>query len=280
MSIREADDTLEHISEKPWSDYTEADYTLGQWHAACLIHLHAGPVKSKSECKLPVKTPNGALNRNGVHAAAAALAGARSPIKAPPEKIAKAAAALRRLYTELGEDPPESLMAHTDISVDNILEHVGVKGMKWGVRRYRERAGDIAVGGLGISTTGSRARASSRGTKKKASRAEVQVSDKRKKLKTSGGKGVSAHPDAVRARTIGQVGKKSGLKALSNEELQSYAHRLQLEQNVKRLNYNELNPGKKFVATLLGRTGSSLASEGLSKGTKEVGKRAVKLATK
>jgi hypothetical protein len=125
------------------------------------------------------------------------------------------------------------------------LKHFGVKGMKWGVRR---------------------------------SESAVTVSDRKKKLKTSGGVGRPATSDAIRARTLGQIGKKSGLKALSNEELQSYAQRLQLEQNVKRLNFNELNPGRKFVATILGRSGSSLASEAVNTGTKKAGKKALKYA--
>lgn len=113
---------LSHISEKPWSDYTEADYTLEQWHNACLIHQHEGPPTSKSQCKLPVKTPNGALNRNGVHAAAAALAGARAPLKASAEEKVKAAAALRRYYSQLGETPPGSL---AQSAIDDILAQYG-----------------------------------------------------------------------------------------------------------------------------------------------------------
>jgi len=131
---------IAHISEKPWSDYTEADYTIEQWHNACLIHLHTGPPTSKAQCKLPVKTPNGALNRNGVHAAAAALAGARSPLQAPPEQKAKAAGALRRYYSQLGETPPDSLKHKGDIVTD-ILSHHGVKGQRWGIRRDRPGGG-------------------------------------------------------------------------------------------------------------------------------------------
>jgi hypothetical protein len=116
---------LSHVSEKPWSDYTKSDYTIEQWHAACLIHLHDGPPTSKSECKLPVKTPSGALNRNGVHAAAAALAGARSPLKAPPEQKTKAANALRRYYSQLGETPPDSLkqsaLSHQSASTNSLV---------------------------------------------------------------------------------------------------------------------------------------------------------------
>ena len=84
--------------------------------------------------------------------------------------------------------------------IEVILAHHGVKGMRWGVRRK--------------ATVGPQ---------------EVIVSDKRRKLRLTGGKGHPAHSDAVRARTIGQVGKKSGLKALSDQELQEYNKRLQLE---------------------------------------------------
>jgi hypothetical protein len=222
---------LSHISEKPWSAYTEADYTNEQWHAACLIHLHSGPPTSKSQCKLPVKTPGGALNRNGVHAAAAALAGARSPLKAPPEQKAKAARALRGYYSQLGEEPPDSLKQSSDM-VEDILAHHGVRGMKWGVRRK--------------ATVGAQ---------------EVVISDRRKKIKTKGGEGHPAHPEAVRSRQIGQVGKKSGLKALSNAELHAYNQRLNMEQQTKRLMYEDSSPPRKFILTLLRQTGKTQANE-------------------
>lgn len=98
----------ERISNRPWSDFSESDYDLEQWHRACLIHLHDGEPTAKSQCKLPVREPDGTLNRNGVHAAAAALAGARSILKAPPEEKRRAARMLIRLYRLMDEEPPES----------------------------------------------------------------------------------------------------------------------------------------------------------------------------
>ena len=136
MQLQEpVQDFLSHLSEKPWSDYTAADYTVEQWHASCLIHQHEGPPTSKDQCKLPVKTPSGSLNRNGVHAASAALAGARGGVHASSEEKAKAANALVRYYRQMDEEPPASLLRHS--VMNEYIEHHGVKGMKWGQRKSR-----------------------------------------------------------------------------------------------------------------------------------------------
>lgn len=98
------------VSDKPWSDFKAADYSPAQYHRACLIHDHGpGVPDDKDHCKLPVREPSGTLNRNGVHAAAAALAGSRGGVDAPDEAKGKARAALRGHYRTLGEEPPESL---------------------------------------------------------------------------------------------------------------------------------------------------------------------------
>jgi len=97
------------ISEKPWSSFSESDYNDSQWYEACLIKPPKSEYTAKNQAKLPVREPDGTLNRNGVHAAAAALAGARGGVKASPEDKRKAARELIRLYRELEEEPPESI---------------------------------------------------------------------------------------------------------------------------------------------------------------------------
>jgi hypothetical protein len=101
------------VSERPWGDISESDYTPQQWRDACLIHLEPAEGQdplTKSLNKLPVYEPGGALNRGGCHAAASALAGGRGGVDAPAEAKAAAATTLIGLYTnELNETPPDSL---------------------------------------------------------------------------------------------------------------------------------------------------------------------------
>jgi hypothetical protein len=133
---------LSHIDTKPWSDYTKADYTPEQWHRACLVHIHQGTPTSKDQCKIPVRTPNGEINRNGVQAAAAALAGARGGVNASPEKTSLAKRAVSRLYSQLGEKAPSSLSQSIKLSDEDLLIHFGIRGMKWGVRKRRSDEGE------------------------------------------------------------------------------------------------------------------------------------------
>lgn len=91
------------------------------------------------------------------------------------------------------------------------IEHYGVKGMRWGVRKD---------GGAGSSR-------------------------KRKPAK----EGESA--DSARKSNTNARAKRSGTKALSNKELQDAITRMQLEQNYKRLAVNEKPAIQRFVASTL-----------------------------
>ena len=120
------------------------------------------------------------------------------------------------------------------------LEHVGVKGMKWGVRKQRPSS--------------------------------VTVSQKGRKLQTSGGFRRPAHPDALRVAKIGQVGRSSGVKALSDDDLKAFQSRMNLEANVQRIQYNRSNPARKFVLNLIGESGK----QALQQATNEAAAQQVK----
>lgn len=93
------------ISEEPW-DGSASRFTPEQWKSSCCLHLR-DEVEPKSNHKLPIKEPGGALSRGGTHAAA----GRFNQTEAPPEKKAAAKSTLRGAYKTLGEQPPDVLKA-------------------------------------------------------------------------------------------------------------------------------------------------------------------------
>lgn len=99
------------VSEKPW-DFRPGDYNGPQ--AVCFYSLINDNTVPKgqwvaSACKLPVYEPDGTLNRNAVHAAAAALAGARGGVHSSPQAKRAAARKLIPLYGQLKELVPDSV---------------------------------------------------------------------------------------------------------------------------------------------------------------------------
>jgi 2'-5' RNA ligase len=128
--------------------------------------------------------------------------------------------------------------------IRDFISHHGVLGMRWGVR-----------GGRGTPTAAS-------------------VTQRGKKLRGTGGKGQPPHVDAIKARTLGQQAKKSGVQSLSNHELQQFALRLNLEQSAKRVAVADKPPVKRFVSNLLGQTAktqvSNVANEAASAQVKKL----------
>lgn len=93
------------ISEKPW-DGSSSRFTDDEWFRSTIIHTN-GDSRVKSDNKLPILEPSGALSRAGVHAAAARL----NQVQAAPALISKAKGSLRTAYKELGEEAPDGIKA-------------------------------------------------------------------------------------------------------------------------------------------------------------------------
>lgn len=90
------------ITDKAW-DGSSSRFTVEQWRRACVLDTGQGDEDSKSRYKLPIREPNGDLNRNAVHNAAARF----NQVEAPEEAKAKAKASLRGAYRQLGEEVPD-----------------------------------------------------------------------------------------------------------------------------------------------------------------------------
>jgi hypothetical protein len=139
-------------------------------------------------------------------------------------------------------------------AVEEVLSHHGIKGMHWGVRRSRGELASVSV-------------------KTRSGPRQKTV------IRTQGGRGVEAHPDAIAAKVVTQKLKKSGMHSLSNKELQDLATRTNLESQIKRSGVGKGPLGKviDFTNTKQGKDAMALTAESAKKAAAtETGKRIVK----
>jgi hypothetical protein len=148
-------------------------------------------------------------------------------------------------------DEEEASMAQTVDRGAEFLEHFGVKGMRWGVRRE------------GAVTT--------------QTHLDTGLLRRRTQVRAKGGQAQPAHADAVVAAVQKQKLKKSGTDALSTQELRELANRLQVEKQVEILTSSK---GKQFVNQQLETESKNLLRTGAQKGIKKAGPRVIKKAGK
>ena len=144
----------------------------------------------------------------------------------------------------------------SSLSDQATLEHFGIKGMRWGVRK--ERPAPTAVTPSATS--------------------KVPHGKKRKtKIQTEGGENHPAHDDAIKVAVARAKLNRSGTAALSNQELREVANRLQLEAQVATLTTSR---GQKFVMRELETSTQQLTKKGVKKGVKRYGPGVAKKAGK
>lgn len=128
--------------------------------------------------------------------------------------------------------------------LDDFLEHYGVPGMKWGVRK---RIGD--------------AKGRVKSELKERTSTETTVRAKPGQIvRVVGGNKRLPHEDAVKARTSEQIAKRSTLDALSNKDLQHLVQRMNLEQQYRQMAVKETRKSAalKWTENLLSEKGDLL----------------------
>ena len=121
--------------------------------------------------------------------------------------------------------------------MDEELYHYGIKGMKWGIRRYQNKDGTLTPAGK-----------------------------KREREKTRGWS-----KEAKEARRI----KRKSIHQMTNKELQTLNRRMDLEANYRRLNPNAVKRGLAFVGAVGAGMGTVLTLRNNSKELIKLGQKAV-----
>lgn len=119
------------------------------------------------------------------------------------------------------------------------LMHYGIKGMKWGVRRYQNKDGTLT----------------SAGRKRKSLGQTIQERRDRKK-DADYQKRLSRKDEILTSKSARKVYKNRDL--LSDEELRDRINRINMEQQLGRLADNEVGVGKKTTTKILSRAGNAV----------------------
>ena len=168
------------MSDRPWSDFTQADYTPEQWRRACLIDKGPdhGDEDTKARYALPVREPDGTLNRNGVHAAAARINQVEG---ISDEQRRTAARTLVRLYGQIGDEPPESLLELAGMqAAAEVVAHLPGKHDQSSHGRKKKSINVPAVGdggGGSRRSSGSRSSRTSRSSRSRTSTSRSTTTD-------------------------------------------------------------------------------------------------------
>lgn len=109
------------------------------------------------------------------------------------------------------------------------LEHHGVKGQKWGIRRYQNKDGSLTAAGK----------------KRAAKLKEEYASLTGKRMVRS--KTSSTSSKKPEEKTEETKPKTKNVKEMSDAELQATVNRLNLEQRYSQLNPKQVSAGKKFA---------------------------------
>lgn len=141
--------------------------------------------------------------------------------------------------------------------MENELTHWGIKGMRWGIRRYQNKDGTL-------TTAGKKRYAKEMAKLKEEER--VAKNQQRTKAKLDKLEEKRREIEAIKSgkpvpKPAEKQAHKTGIKDMSDEELRSVVTRLQLEQQYRQLRPEQVSAGKKFANKVMNDVVAPAATE-------------------
>ena len=140
--------------------------------------------------------------------------------------------------------------------MENELMHWGIKGMKWGVRRYQNKDGSLTPAGKKRYDKEMAKLKEEEKIAKNKLRTQAKLNkldEKRKEIEAL----KSGKPIAKRTKQH----SKPSVKDMSDEELRQTVNRLLMEQQYAKLNPQQVSAGQKFVKKVMNDVVAPAATE-------------------
>lgn len=133
---------------------------------------------------------------------------------------------------------------------NNSLQHHGVLGQKWGVRRYQNKDGSLTNSGKKHRNRYERA----------ADASQRDADDLRKHGYIKEAEAVQRVADKNRSKSkTANAGPNNSVKSMSDAELRARLNRLQMEQQYSTLSRKDVKTGKDYVNTVI-KAGTTVAT--------------------
>lgn len=161
--------------------------------------------------------------------------------------------------------------------MDNELYHYGMKGMRWGIRRYQNKDGSLTPAGKKrYNKEMAKLKAEEKVLKnKQKTQAKMDKLDEKRKDVEALRKGKTP-PSALKKAKETQ---KRSLKDLSDDELRTIVNRMQLEQQYRTLAPEKISTGRKFANAVMKNVVAPAATEVGKQVVKDAMQKAVKKAS-